>query len=570
MAVLWVVWLGVGCWPGVAAAAETTWFVRDGAAVEVEDVEDAWRAGEDGWTATGEQSRLDMGRCVGPGDFEVYAELKLDDLARDNAALMVNAAGALESGELIFSRGGRVVVRGFFFGDRTQTVRPVDGLLRSGEWFTLRVRREADTVTFRLNGEPVWTMRYEGDRPFGKLTLKPGAARLTVRTCWVRGETTPLADWVPLLEREHAIGGEAHTDVFVSGRDGYHTYRIPAIVRAPGGALLAFAEGRKTSHHDRGDVDLVLRRSEDGGRTWLPMQLVYEEGGTARITIGNPVPVVDRDTGRVWLFFCRDNRDVLAAHSDDAGRTWAEPIDLTATLKRDDWGGWYATGPCHGIQLSGGRLIVPANHGTARGTQAHLIVSDDHGETWRIGGMAEPGTNETAVEALPGNRVYANMRISSHRNGQPYCRKAAWSHDGGESFGPTRYDHSLIGPICQAALLSLPGDGADGLLLFSNPRSQRRERMTVRASLDGGQTWSEGLRIYEGSSAYSDLVRVDDDTAGLLFERDLYGAITFVRFRPEAAAAPGGLTRQRWPGPAPASSGTDPNSRPAGPSDRSA
>ena len=87
------------------------------------------------------------------------------------------------------------------------------------------------------------------------------------------------------------------TDVFISGTDGYHTYRIPAIVTTPEGTLLAFCEGRKTSRSDHGDLDLVLRRSTDGGTTWAPMQIVYEEGGDARVTIGNPCPWSTRIRG---------------------------------------------------------------------------------------------------------------------------------------------------------------------------------------------------------------------------------------------------------------------------------
>ncbi|MBL7041815.1 MAG: exo-alpha-sialidase, partial [Pirellulaceae bacterium] len=96
-------------------------------------------------------------------------------------------------------------------------------------------------------------------------------------------------------------------DVYVSGQDGYHTFRIPSIVVTNSGTLLAFCEGRKTSQSDHGDVDLVLKRSTDGGRMWGPMQLIYEDGGSAKITIGNPTVVVDRQTGTVWLAFCRDN-----------------------------------------------------------------------------------------------------------------------------------------------------------------------------------------------------------------------------------------------------------------------
>jgi len=128
----------------------------------------------------------------------------------------------------------------------------------------------------------------------------------------------------------------AVTDVFTAGAGGYHTYRIPSLLVTQKGTLLAFCEGRKTSQADHGDVDLVLKRSSDGGKTWGPMQLVYEEGGDAKITIGNPCPVLDQDTGTIWLPFTRDNKDVLLTHSTDDGQTWAKPVVITASVKKAD------------------------------------------------------------------------------------------------------------------------------------------------------------------------------------------------------------------------------------------
>ncbi len=147
-------------------------------------------------------------------------------------------------------------------------------------------------------------------------------------------------------------------DVFTSGTGGYHTYRIPAVVLTGENTLLAFCEGRKTGRGDHGDLDLVLRRSTDGGKTWQPTQLVHEEGRTEKITIGNPCPVVDRTTGTVWLPFCRDNDRVLMTNSTDDGRTWSKPVEITKDVKRPHWG-WYATGPGHGIQTADGRLRLP-------------------------------------------------------------------------------------------------------------------------------------------------------------------------------------------------------------------
>ena len=155
-------------------------------------------------------------------------------------------------------------------------------------------------------------------------------------------------------------------DVFVSGEGDYHTYRIPAVVLSNQGTLLAFCEGRKTSRSDHGDIDLLLRRSTDGGKTFGPVQLVHEEGGTERITCGNPTAVADQDTGTVWLAFCRNNDRVLLTHSDDDGKTWAKPDDLTNTLK-ESWWTWYATGPGQAVQLRRGEHQGPAD----RALQSH-------------------------------------------------------------------------------------------------------------------------------------------------------------------------------------------------------
>src|SRR5262245_16190531 len=123
------------------------------------------------------------------------------------------------------------------------------------------------------------------------------------------------------------------------------------------------------------------------------MRLVYEEGGARAITIGNPCPVVDRETGAVWLTFCRDNDDVLVTSSTDDGRTWAVRRRNTERVKPAGWG-WYATGPGVGIQLlrgpHRGRLIIPCDHGETihgrRVMHSHVIFSDDHGRTWDLGG----------------------------------------------------------------------------------------------------------------------------------------------------------------------------------------
>ena len=334
------------------------------------------------------------------------------------------------------------------------------------------------------------------------------------------------------------------TDIFVSGEEGYHTYRIPAIVTTGRGSLLAFCEGRKTSRIDDGDNDLVLRRSDDGGKTWQPMQLVHEEGGAAVVTIGNPCPVVDRTTGVIWLAMNRNNDRVLVTRSNDDGRTWAEPTDITGQAKKPGWG-WYAMGPGVGIQLAigphRGRLVIPCDHretGNRSGpSSSHVIYSDDHGKTWHIGGPVGPDSNECQVAQRSDGSLLLNARNHRDRGGDRTDlgrrRIIATSRDGGRSWSEPKLDEALIEPRCQASLLRYPQTSPDGRhrLLFSNPASTSgRERMTVRLSPDDGKTWPVSRLIHEGSVAYSCLTVLPDGRIGLLYERDNYSRITFAAF----------------------------------------
>lgn len=314
----------------------------------------------------------------------------------------------------------------------------------------------------------------------------------------------------------------SRTRPFVSGTSGYHTFRIPALLTAQDGSVLAFAEGRVNGGGDAGDIDLVLRRSADGGRTWLPLQVVQQEGIE---TIGNPAPVLDRDTGRVWLLFCRNNDRVFETHSDDHGVTWSARRELTSTVKRADWG-WYATGPVHGIQLRrgprAGRLVIPCDHNTTTNF-AHVVYSDDHGANWYIGGsVAGVGgmrPNECAVVELTDGRLALNIR---DQNGGGDRRIVAYSSDGGGSFGTPFHDDELIDPRVQGSILRLEatdqGDGRDWIL-FSNPASTTdRVQMTIRSSFDETRSWPVARTLWTGPSAYSDLAVAGDGGVLCLFE----------------------------------------------------
>lgn len=350
--------------------------------------------------------------------------------------------------------------------------------------------------------------------------------------------------------------------VFQSGTDGYHTFRIPAVVRTRSGALLAFAEGRRGGAGDAGDIDLVLRRSADGGRTWGPLQTVGDNGPN---TFGNPAPVVDPRTGRLVLLSTHnagtateqeilrgevppeEGRRVFVQHSDDEGVTWSAPTEVTATTKRASWR-WYATGPGHAIALRrgphAGRLVVPANHSAAppagsadtgaepRYYGAHLLLSDDGGATWRIG--AEDSTpdglvnaNESTAAQLPDGRLYVNTR---DQNGTAEgSRASTYSRDGGRTYeAPFASRPDLVGPVVQGSTLQVTG----GPLLLSLPGDPGARRdMTVRASTDGGRTWPHAFLVASGPAAYSDLVALDHRTVGLLHENGVAGPYEVITFR---------------------------------------
>lgn len=329
--------------------------------------------------------------------------------------------------------------------------------------------------------------------------------------------------------------------VFRSGTSGYHTFRIPSVLVSPKGTLLAFAEGRKNSVDDHGDIDLVLRRSLDGGKTWQPLQVVWDDGPN---TCGNPCPVVDRTTGTIWLLMTHNlgsdtearieagtaqgSRTVWITSSRDDGQTWSKPRDITAQVKKPDWT-WYATGPGIGIQTRTGRLVIPCDHKARPGRQffSHVIYSDDHGETWHIGGSVGPQCNECQIAELSDGRLLLNIR-SYRGTGR---RLIAFSDDGGKSFSEPVEDPVLVEPVCQASLIRY--DALSRSLLFSNPASTRREKMTVRLSTDDGRTWNHARVLHEGPSAYSCLAVLADGSIGCLFEKgekSPYETISWMRF----------------------------------------
>ena len=348
-------------------------------------------------------------------------------------------------------------------------------------------------------------------------------------------------------------------NVFEAGIAGYAHYRIPAIVVTTKGTVLAFSEARKNQGGDWGPIDIMMRRSTDGGRTWGPQRIpVKVEGeieqnavaldqGLAKpgeVTYNNVVPIVDRETGRIHLLFCVEYARAYYSYSDDDGETFAPPVDITTTFegfKRDYPWRVIATGPAHGIQLQNGRLLVPIWMSNGTGGHAHrpsevsVVYSDDHGKTWLRGDIAAAhpylkNPSETVPLELADGRVLLNIRSES----EPHRRAYSYSADGAHSWTTPLLHPELVEPVCMASnirLTSKAGGANRNRVLFANPRSfeprdpnspegnWKRQNVSVYLSYDEADSWPVVKAVEPGISGYSDLAVLPDGTVLLFYER---------------------------------------------------
>ena len=324
--------------------------------------------------------------------------------------------------------------------------------------------------------------------------------------------------------------------IFKSGSEGYNTFRIPTIITTDSGVVLAFAEGRKNSSSDSGDIDLVLKRSTDGGKTWDDLIVIRDDSTNV---CGNPSPVIDRKTGKIFLLSTWnrgddteseiinmtsvDTRRVYVMNSIDEGLSWSKPIEITDKVKKPNWT-WYATGPVHGIQIregsKKGRMIIPCDHIEANTKKyySHIIYSDDGGSSWNIGGTTpQDQVNECSVAEIGKGKLILNMRNYDRTQ---MNRKISISNDYGESWGDIYDDKVLIEPICQASILrySFKGSARNDLLFINPADKNKRLNMTLRLSSDLGRTWTREFLLHEGPSAYSDITKLRNGNVGCLFE----------------------------------------------------
>jgi hypothetical protein len=358
----------------------------------------------------------------------------------------------------------------------------------------------------------------------------------------------------------HAQALFEQTDLFVGGQDDYNTYRIPALICAKTGTVLAFSEGRRDASGDGVPTDIVLKRSLGNNGRWKPANLPPKwEGRSRRNTMMwlplqkvirsthgeaymNPVPVIDQTDGSIYLlvnFYSQPYKDANAPiwliKSTDEGATWSEPVDITTSV------GKHEIGPGVGIQLRSGRLMVQVYDG--------VIYSDDHGKSWKSGGVAPGDWNETQILELADGSLLFSRRHAPKR-------VMLISKDKGKSWTQPVENPYLPDPDCQGSLIRFTRQDqgySKDRLLFSNPVSgiagagsvgsdpRGRFNITVRMSYDEGKTWPVAKLIRKGPGAYSSMTVMPDGSVGILFETgeaygeyiDHYGKLVFARFNIE-------------------------------------
>ena len=381
---------------------------------------------------------------------------------------------------------------------------------------------------------------FQPDRAEG-LACRRGRERLpgigAVLSLWLGPLSLALS---PAVAAEVAV---EKCDLFTARQGGYHTYRIPGLVMTLDGTLLAYVTARDADIWDYGNYDTVVRRSDDGGRTWSPTEVLVDAG---RATVDNCVLIVDRKRkGVVHHLYCVDYAHTHYRRSTDHARTFSQATEITkpfAAFAAEYKFIIQATGPGHGIQLASGRLLVPIWLSPSKQqfpSAVSVIYSDDHGDTWNRGPIlvrsGDPPTHpmEGVVAQLSDGRVMMNIRNEAavHR------RAVAYSRDGASDWTVPKFDPQLPEPICFGSLLAVPREvaGRPGVLLFSNPDNVTRsvdlgpkhycdrKNVTVKLSLNDGADWAKPLVLEPGFSGYSDLCVGPDGTGYCLYER---GALT--------------------------------------------
>ena len=480
-----------------------------------------WKKGLNSYYSSGIFSELYGNVYIKDADFHLKAKISLESVDSSTAlCLLFNNHFGFDS------RAGKYTKPGYFFfynklmQGKARMLATSRDFMRPGIPFLFEIIRKDSSFTFLVDQDTVAQLNAADFYPplEGYIGLRPWENTMKIYDWTIDGE----------VERPPKLNY-----IFSAGEANYTCFRIPAVLKAKDGTLLAFAEGRRdTCQHDYGDIDLVLKRSKDAGKTWEQLEVLLNDG---KNTVGNPVPILEEETGTIVLLYTRnlerdgpdliksgqseDTRRAFVIRSVDNGKNWSTPEEITTAVKKPTWRG-YATGPGSGVQLRNGkyagRLIAACYH-TRQDTvdyQAHVIYSDDGGLSWNLGGtVPRRGVNESELTELPDGSLIINMRNAHYKNKR---RQIAKSYDGGLNWVEQRFDSTLIEPQCQASLLYWP---SQDMLLFSNPEHEElRVNLALKASKTKGEQWETTLNIHEGPAAYSDLLILNEQEIACLYE----------------------------------------------------
>ncbi|KAB8076265.1 Sialidase [Aspergillus leporis] len=325
---------------------------------------------------------------------------------------------------------------------------------------------------------------------------------------------------------------------------GFHSFRIPAVVRTATGRIVAFAEGRRHTNRDFGDINLVFKRTTTptnhgaNPSDWEPLREVI---GTGPGTWGNPTPVVDGTT--LYLFLSWNNgsysqnggdklpdgsvtrkidaswvgrRHLYLTTSTDDGDTWSTPKNLTEQLTPDGWA-WDAVGPGNGIRIDSGELVVPAmgRNIVGRGPPGN--------RTWSVQKLTGAGAEGTICQT-PDGRLYRNDRPS--KAGHRIVARGTLA----DGFGEFATDDGLPDPACQGSVLLYNTDSPARTVFLNSASASSRRAMRLRISYDAnagkfnhGRELSDApLKGIGNEGGYSSLVKTADNKVGALVETDFF------------------------------------------------
>ena len=331
------------------------------------------------------------------------------------------------------------------------------------------------------------------------------------------------------------------------GDDGVAAFRIPGLVTTNAGTLLGVYDARYNSSVDLQEhVDIGLSRSTNGGKTWEKMRIPmtfgqYEGLPTGQNGVGDPSILVDKQTGTIWIVAAwthgmgnrrawfkslpgmtiHETAQLMMVRSDDDGKTWSAPINVTSQVKDPSWR-FLLQGPGRGISMNDGTLVFPTQYIDPLGLpHAGIMCSKDHGSTWTISAPARDNTTEAQVAEVTPGVLMLNMR--DNRGGS---RAVSITSDYGKTWTEHPSNRSALQePVCMASLIKVEAKDnilAKDLLLFSNPNTTKdRKNMTIKASFDGGLTWKESNQLLLDEDygwGYSCLTMIDKETVGILYE----------------------------------------------------